>query len=482
MIKKITLLLLIALLTSCASSRRLGRFFEEKALSTKKEPDRTNIMPLLYLSGTSLSILWPFIDKDEHGFSVRPLFNKEDDEYAFLFPLSAWNPVKGDGWVGPYVWNKNFQMLLPLFYKDQKRFQLLTYYNFKDNQGVFPIYNLSEESLWMLGLYDWEHTGHSSRHRVMYSILSHWETHNDGDYFRYTLPFASWNQGGDKGAIFFPLFWQNENKNGEASSILLPIYYYNKEQSGDSGFHTLLGGHTKSGNKTTTNVTPFWWSGRSVHHSYDTFFPLFYRGEDPTGTTAWGFPLFYMDKTAQSTTAITPLSWYDSDPLQNRLHIFPIYNNVEKFDINGKRTEHCWYSPAFLPLISKSTNQTGGKTQVLYGALFNSETKADETNGSLLGYLADWKSSEKSSHFRFPAIFNFDGVVGFSESEETSKVNIMLYSHEKTKTSTRRDIFPFMTWDSGENESSFSFLWRVFEKHERNGKSGGHIFFIPWGD
>ncbi len=72
-----------------------------------------------------------------------------------------------------------------------------------------------------------------------------------------------------------------------------------------------------------------------------------------------------------------------------------------------------------------------------------------------------------------------------SYSDETvSKTNVLYYGYRsKTEgTKTTRDIFPFITWDSDEEETDVSFLWRFFRYHRKGEERGGHILFIPWGD
>ena len=47
---------------------------------------------------------------------------------------------------------------------------------------------------------------------------------------------------------------------------------------------------------------------------------------------------------------------------------------------------------------------------------------------------------------------------------------------------TKRDIFPFVTWDTGPAETRVSFLWRLLHYERRGERRGGHVLFVPWGD
>ena len=68
-----------------------------------------------------------------------------------------------------------------------------------------------------------------------------------------------------------------------------------------------------------------------------------------------------------------------------------------------------------------------------------------------------------------------------SGNEENIQFLHFLYRHNKKADQSETIIFPFITKKSDKNYKSFSFLWRFFEYHKRNNKSGGYILFIPWG-
>jgi len=460
------LLLLTAILifSSCASSRRLLRVFNEKTDNTNKEAERTNMFPLFYLSGTSSSFLWPLVDSDERGLSIRPIYNQEDDEYAFLFPLTAWNPVKNEGWIGPYHWDDEKAALFPLYYKDKDNLQFLTYYSYRNGSFLFPLYLNYKRSNGDGGFY---------------TLLGGYS--KDGNKTN-SMAAMLWWSGSDPNSSYktlFPLFYHGEGKNHEtlymfpwlstkdshsSTSMLFPLFLNYKEKNGDGGFYTLLGGHSTDGNRSNSMVAMLWWSGSGPRDSYKFLFPVFYHGKSDRSNSLYLFP------------------WYSSvGDNHSSNFLFPLYSGSKRYNDKGELIKDEWKFPMLLPLAQKETTKNGYNTSVLYGAIFDHEVNGDKTTGDILLCLADWEKSPTTSRFRFPAIFNLRGLVDISEDEEKSKVNLLLYSHEKTEKHVRRDIFPFITWDSGENESGFSFLWRVFETHNRNGKKGGHIFFIPYG-
>ena len=65
-----------------------------------------------------------------------------------------------------------------------------------------------------------------------------------------------------------------------------------------------------------------------------------------------------------------------------------------------------------------------------------------------------------------------------------AKFSVLYYAYRsETKGEwTTRDLFPFITWDTGPGETRFSFLWRLVHYERHGNRRGGHVLFIPWGD
>ena len=147
----------VLLLAGCASSERMNRMsggvFQEysapksyrirsekfQAKTRRLESGRTdrighventpvNVWPFCFSSDYYTAVLWPFIDWDDYGFAVRPFYNQEGDERAILFPLSAWNPVNGDGWVLFAGWNTTGYGFIPLFWQNRDKDSLWYFY------------------------------------------------------------------------------------------------------------------------------------------------------------------------------------------------------------------------------------------------------------------------------------------------------------------------------------------------------------------
>ena len=136
---------------SCATSKRLSRVNSEHVLQRHNAVDGNaiNLWPFFIASKDYRSVFYPFIDWDKQGFSVRPIVNKEGDEWSFLFPLFATNPQNGDGWCGIVYWNKpgRYYGTFPLFHYSANKNDVkyigpiwwYTNHGKQTNFGFFPL-------------------------------------------------------------------------------------------------------------------------------------------------------------------------------------------------------------------------------------------------------------------------------------------------------------------------------------------------------
>jgi len=65
--------------------------------------------------------------------------------------------------------------------------------------------------------------------------------------------------------------------------------------------------------------------------------------------------------------------------------------------------------------------------------------------------------------------------------KESTHILHLLYRYRKDGDRSETLFFPFVSMVEDGEDSKFSFLWRVFSLSKRDGKTGGHILFIPFG-
>lgn len=83
--------------------------------------------------------------------------------------------------------------------------------------------------------------------------------------------------------------------------------------------------------------------------------------------------------------------------------------------------------------------------------------------------------------------YNYRLLFGLAAGEkkgekEDERILGFLYRYRKDKDKSEKIIFPFITSQTQGKDYQYSFLWRLYEKHSFNGKVGGHILFIPYGE
>jgi len=242
-------LALAALLSSCASSERMMRLSptagKDHQDRVKFDNQTVNIWPFFYRNDKFTSAVWPMIDRDDRGFAVRPFFNQEDAEYSILFPFSAWNPQKGDGWAFNTYWTPQRVGSFPLFHCGPR----------DDLNYVMPVW-------WTRG-----------RENVLYTGIP-------GTCFSRRLNFVGplWlNHDQHFSGGLFPLFWQFHN-----SGHFFPLYYYDTNNGIDAKlFFGALGQYSHS-----TAANQYHYRFVNVFHVrknqnvYSGFIPLYYYQND----------------------------------------------------------------------------------------------------------------------------------------------------------------------------------------------------------
>ena len=317
------------LLAGCASSERMVRMSGVLGSYEKPRSERVagfsataarnelpalddsliNLWPFFYRNNLYTSILWPMIDSDPYGFAVRPFFNQEGNEYSILFPLCAWNPVNGDGWLANVSWNRDGFGAVPLFYHPWNPEALACYtlfWKWGDSWGVFPVARFGEGIRYVAPLWWYHGEKHSSgglfpvaRFSTLKSSPSYfgpfWLWKDDFGLFpvvrcspgklSYVGPF--WRDAADRSFGVFPVF----NYRNALNHFLLPLYSISRDGKrflsplaawDDNGMFSILGPvYIRSGKvfRNEPGINPMFSSrGRVAERSFRMFGLLGYAG------------------------------------------------------------------------------------------------------------------------------------------------------------------------------------------------------------
>ncbi len=115
---------------------------------------------------------------------------------------------------------------------------------------------------------------------------------------------------------------------------------------------------------------------------------------------------------------------------------------------------------------------------------------------AIRAFAAENTDEHDSRRVRIPFLYGYErgadelawsgplGLVSYTRDPERASLRLLYYGYrsETERGRTQRDIFPFITWDSGPDETRVSFLWRLFRYERRGEQRGGHVLFVPWGD
>ena len=87
----------------------------------------------------------------------------------------------------------------------------------------------------------------------------------------------------------------------------------------------------------------------------------------------------------------------------------------------------------------------------------------------------------ENGDYSWHAFLNLAGGEKKGTKERTQFLHFF-YRHNKDGVKEEKLIFPFISIQKDKDFEKTSFLWRVFEKTVKEGRTSGHIFFIPYGE
>jgi len=278
-------------LAACSSESRLWRLspFSD---AEESSAERANLWPVAWFDGNGGSLLWPLVDFDQHGFAVRPLVSRDDDDLDVLFPLSHFDTAAGEGWA-------------------------LNAYSFGGNRGVFPIANVSRDGFSWIGPAYWSHGCTDDAGRTGFGGL--FPIAHFNDTFGFVGP-VWWQPDSDRYGLF-PLFthaglswygpfWWNREGPEVSSYGLFPL-----ATSGETSWIGPAWWHAPKGDATDAwGLFPLVWSKKDEQGESLTLLPLYHGGSDANGSRH---------------ALLVPPTWWETSPSRQRQFVLPFYGHVE---------------------------------------------------------------------------------------------------------------------------------------------------------
>ncbi|MCA8957548.1 MAG: hypothetical protein KDC87_15850 [Planctomycetes bacterium] len=437
--KVVALAACLSALGSCHSLDRLARV---SPMGAEAAADRVNLWPLLYQNGSQLAVLWPLFDTDERGFALRPLLTHDRSNWEILPPL-CWFDTDSGHWV------------------------VVPAYSTSGGYGLFPVFRRGELS--HVGPVWWTRSGGS------YGLFPL----ADFGIFSHIGP-AWWTRGGTGYGLFplfdltasvrhiGPVFWSRREDGSLRYLLALPLFGFGSNED-SSWWVSLFGARVRDakGRTELLNVLgplyTYLWSGEGEDaHTHVVLWPLFTRkwSRHYDGFDVW--PLFghwnYLDGkgqvTARETSALSGLFQVRRSEQMTAVRLAPLFSYRGADGGGSEFLDWC-------TLIGYRAGADRASMHVLTPLVFSYEQGKDHCR---------WNGPLRTLHYE--------------RTGDRSEFSLLwyLYRQQTTGTETRRDFFPFCSWDSGKKESGFSFLWRLFRYRRVGEKTGGYVLFFPWGD
>ena len=410
-------------LTGCVSGDRLARNTPFASGSKSFYQDGVNLFPLYYKEGNRQSIFFPMIDIDDRGFAVRPFYHRDGDEQGILWPLCAFN--NKEGWLGTYYWKGTQKLgLLPFFFKNDDLWWLFpaSWYCNERSFGVLPLFCKYKDFFW---------AGNVFKSDDMFLIFPIYGKGKDWSYF---LNYVQ----GDTGVVKYYTF--------------IPLAHYQRslEKPGSEFYSPLFSFEFYKGSLKMLNVGILLY-----HYSYGKhhfFYPIADADFEKDAPQLWLWPLFKYSENCYNYFPFF-LFEYQNNKSSSSLRIFHPLLFEHKSYPHSRSTQILPWGLLWKSYITASR----AECKALCGALWLSDVGENEYDFRVLGGLL-FRNSKDEISSRFSLLYKF-------------------FSYHKFKDDVKWEFFPFVKIMKTSDGDSWSFCWRLLEKHD----GGGHIFFIPWG-
>ena len=487
--------------------------FALRPLVTKDDSDWEFLPPIAWWDTESEN--WVFVPAYSFGESwgvfpvmgfgdfsfVGPAWWKADDEGQVgsygLFPLATSSPELS--WATLAWWKKNPEGDV-------------------ESYGLFPLVTSSPELSWAtLAWWDKNPGGNVESYGV-FPLFSR------GERFEQYGPVVwAYNEEGETEFFSaFPLFGYGALDDGREASWAGPVWWVDGEdgQVEDYGLFPLatnLGRFHQAG-------PVFWGDNEEGDTDYVVAFPLFGykrhedgggtmlsllggKGWDEKGELEWVNllgPVYHHSQSedSESTYILWPLLNWNQSAQEESWSLWPVLGHTNVLPIEQTETQEAQEARTETWGLAGLYESSSGKEieHLRLAPLFSYvDTEASDRDFfdwiALVGYEGR-VDGQSSLHLGTPLVFNYHndgagkrwnallGIFDYESDGTDSSFDLLyyLYRQQTIGEETRRDLFPFVTWDSGPERTKFSFLWRLFNYESHGNQSGGHILFIPWGD
>ncbi|MDD3117979.1 MAG: hypothetical protein PHQ27_02250 [Victivallales bacterium] len=466
-------------LCSCVSSKRMMRVSPlDKQPEIKFDSQIVNLWPAYYGNAGAGAILWPVADWDQNGFAARPFFLRDNHEYAILFPLCAWNPVSGDGWLLSVYWHKDRYGMIPFFHVGQELsyFGPVWYFPAGGEFGVFPFYRHNNaRNSWLFPLYLYRGEDHNRLIMPLFGAL------------------GIYRQAGPD-YLYYALNWFYTGNDQSMAHSIIPLYYYQRDQDGRLFISLLFNRSwgTKPNSFDILSVAgPLLIRRREgTEQSLSVMWPLYIQSSSPNAKICSGLPFFwYRHRLKEDQTVLDvmgPVVIRAKAPQKDYLSVmWPLY--IQSFtpdSIAYGSIPFFWYKTnpqkqekildVMGPLLFHKKNRQDDYLSVMWPLYIQSFTPDSIAYGSIpfFWYKTNPKKQETTLNVMGPMVIH-------SKDPKEDYLSVMwpFFIRSLSPDTAAYGSIPFFWYKhrKKEDKTEFNLLWPLFS-------SNGAVALINWNE
>lgn len=422
-----------------------------------------NIWPFFFRSNAYWTILWPFIDKDDYGFAIRPFYNHEGDDYSILFPLCAWNTASKHGWVTLFGWNDEGFGFVPLTWqwKSGKRggayYTPLFIYKYDKTALEYVPLDRYASSTWRCNDLFWEFCGFIYDRTISATRTKEWAWLYDYEFndsrsrnlwnyhFDGKKPYPADNNGfkSFRKEVFAKL---PRNISKTVGFVPLWLGTFGTDGTYYANRFFLIAGNSKSEKGSTFDIAG------PILAQYELERDLSYRSstEKEETFTSWALMSCFSTRYRYENTPerrcfdklFQLMFSYNSDFSRNKPEI---EDTLKKLDpalkLPATVVDNATCNRFLLELYSKHTFPTYKEYSGMVLPLFNYKIKKDYSRGAIIPLLTWWKSGSDHSSFNSLPLMTF---ISCDRDEESTVIFSPLTYYSKTRHLDREDhpVYP----------------------------------------
>jgi len=506
-IKNTLAILLVAILTGCASSRRMMRISPLTEKETTLDTNRINTWPLLYKNDKAMSIVWPIMDFDKDGFAIRPVFNKDNNDYSILFPLCGWNPKDKDGWFIPACWDKNYFAIIPVSrfgngfnylgpvwwdsevtdnyecgifplvdHFGKGDYNITLFYKGKDYKGSFwgivPLVHNDKKDFWFFPLYSYKNKNDEINQKLLLGFLGGMTNYKNGDYSSYITPLFGVSKKNEKSKIVTPLYINSKSKY-DSLTFIPPFLWYSYDSSNAPNY-IINKNESEKEKKKYKNKKVYFQFPTFYYHKQDnvtTFITLLFgkrwsENDDINFTNILG-PVFHYSSNKDDNYITCPWPLFEKEKTKNKtaLRLTPLFSYSEM-----EKDNPLYYLNLFG--YQKYDDISSSYLMPLY---WDKETKDTYDFYSFLG-LGHYGNNENCNSMRLWPLFDYSNN---DLTEDNIYKLLSIYSHRNKKNLKEQSILSGLIYKHKEKYSKQKIIKNKGIEKKADTKKVEYSFLTP---